>query len=460
MPRPRLQPRAVPPALVATLCLACGSGVGAPPVPLPEGLAALDAEVVARIETARDGVLATPGDAEAWMALGMTYEAHDLFRLAVECYVRALDLGPEAKAWYRRALAHSKLGQGAEAIAALEAALALVPDDPALLARLGTFQFDEGLLDEAEASFRRAVDLDPDRLRAWMGLARVHLLRDRPQEAVALLEAQRSRRPGHGYIQKLLRTAYLGAGRGEEARRLPAVTPTWQPLGASPWQREFRQYLRRPLLERAGALVWGDAPDKGVVLLEEFLREGSEDVNALCYLAVGYLKTGRVEDAQRTLADAEEREPGSVIVLRSRAFLERTLGSPDDVVATYERILELDPTHLETWKDLGALHAGRGRHAEAAAAYAGHVALDQSDPEVWAGLGLALAADGRPGEAREPLERALASAPTDRLRLALVEVLLDLGLPAEARASLGRVQRESARRRELEERLRAAEAGR
>jgi predicted Zn-dependent protease len=90
-------------------------------------------------------------------------------------------LGPEV----RRAI---EAGRWAEAIPALEAALARSPNAPALRYLLGEGLARRGELEQAAIELRQAVSLRGDRARWWHSLARVEADRGRYQDALAALD--------------------------------------------------------------------------------------------------------------------------------------------------------------------------------------------------------------------------------------------------------------------------------
>ncbi|NOT31701.1 MAG: hypothetical protein HOP15_14735, partial [Planctomycetes bacterium] len=65
---------------------------------MPPALAELEPRFRARVQDALLELGADPASSTRWLALGMTYEANELFALAIECYGRALELEPSAKA--------------------------------------------------------------------------------------------------------------------------------------------------------------------------------------------------------------------------------------------------------------------------------------------------------------------------------------------------------------------------
>src|SRR6185503_1947624 len=124
-PSKRLRARAWA-GVVGLVAAACAHGEDRA-IPVPPSLEALDAHLAARIQTEVADVRAQPAASERWLALGMTYEANELFGLAVECYRRALELASDAKGWHRLACAEAARGETAAAVEAMRRSIELEP---------------------------------------------------------------------------------------------------------------------------------------------------------------------------------------------------------------------------------------------------------------------------------------------------------------------------------------------
>jgi tetratricopeptide (TPR) repeat protein len=418
-------------ALAALLILeACpGQAPEAPAIPLPANLAELDGRVQARIRSARDALAAEPSSAERWAALGMTYEANDLFALACESYDRALALAPSAKLWHRRASAEAGRGDFEAAARDMRRSVELDPAYAPSHARLGSYLFDLGDFDGAEREFRASIQDDPDYLGGPLGVARVELQRGDATQAIATLEEILRRKPEEPTTLRLLRTAYLQAGRGPEAARLNASWKKRASPGKDPWLREFREYRERPLMEQALDLLQGGDPVRAVELLEEFTAEQPDDLNAVAYLAQGYGQLGRLDDALRAAGEALRKEPNNLLVLRVLVRLQESAGSNEQAVATLHRIVTIDASDSDSWRKLGRLERAAGRVQESLKAFRRVLELDRREPDLLVDAGLLELELGHPAEALASFEQA------QRARVNRPELVLGM---ARAYAGLGR----------------------
>jgi len=429
----------------------------APAIPVPGNLAALDARVRVRIESASDALRAEPDSVERWSALGMTYEANDLFALAIECYDRALELAPSAKLWHRRACSEGGRGDWEAAARDMRRSIELEPLYAPSHSRLGSYLFDLGSFDEALAAFEASSRLDPDYLGGPLGVARVRLQRGAPGEAIAVLDGIRARKPDEPSALRLLRSAYVQAGRAEEAARLNASWRKRASPGKDPWLREFREFHERPLMERAlDLLQTGDAA-RAVELLEEFTAERPEDLNAVAYLAQGYSLMKRVEDASRAVAEALAREPNNLLVLRVLARIQEDAGSAADALATLEKVVAIDPGDVESWRKKSRLERTSDRKEAALASLERVLALDRREPELLVDVGTLELELGRAGDAVasfEEAQRARVSKP--ELVLGLARAYALVGRTPEAIALLERTRDLSDEGKRLLEELRSA----
>ncbi len=128
-------------------------------------------------ELTRQPDLASIPLSNAYGELGRLYHAYRLLDSAEACYRNAQKLQPDEFRWYHYlADVCRRKGQSEPALATLQAALELHPDDlPALVAQ-GEIYFEAGQLDPAERAFERAMQLQPN-AAALVGLGKIALSR-------------------------------------------------------------------------------------------------------------------------------------------------------------------------------------------------------------------------------------------------------------------------------------------
>lgn len=275
---------------------------------------------------------------------------------------RALEAVPvgAGDAWFvaRAALAHarSRAGRHAEALQALEPALAARPGEPRLVVARAEALGRAGRGDEAVAALQAVVAErerqgdEPALRELWPALAEALVVAGRADEAVAELQRALGARPRDHGLLYALGAAYERAGRGEEAvaqmRALLALDPdhaealnfvgfTWAEQGIR--LEEAEELVRRALRlsPRSGHMVdslgWirlkrGDVR-QAVELLEQADRLMGPDPSVLDHLGDAYRAAARPGDAlaawRRALRSVGEEPPAEQVVLR--AALERKL---------------------------------------------------------------------------------------------------------------------------------------
>jgi len=157
-------------------------------------------------------------DAEAWYALGRVSLLRGDPARARECFQRAQSLDP-ARYEILRALLDLDVRDGrlAESTQRVSAALRARPDDPRLVQLQGEVALYSGDHATAEASFQRAIDLDPNDVSAYEKLARYLMVTGRPDEVVRTYESALQRNPDAASLHLMVGSLYEMQGRIPDA---------------------------------------------------------------------------------------------------------------------------------------------------------------------------------------------------------------------------------------------------
>lgn len=349
-------------------------------------------DVSARIEDPLLNPLAALGES-AQLFLVQAAEAMDdeNYEVAAGAYRRAAQEEPENYLPYR-GLAYSleKLGDVEGAVAAMQEALdeghaADPAEDRAERARahavLGGLHALAGREEQAVASYRRSLELEPDqpasRLKLGDALARSGAFEaaleqyDRVLQAVPQAEATVRVKRG---------TALINLGRGDEGLA------------------ELRRAVEADPDEPALRLRYAEALD--------FLGRGAE--------AAGQ---------RRRAAELSGDAAGRAAVLARTAESEARRGALDAALADYGRALEIDPTLTAARYGRASILAHRGSYEEALADFRQVVQAEPRHAGARRGEIAALILAGRHGEARVRLNEALRLFSRDK-GLALTQVRL------------------------------------
>src|SRR5687767_8513950 len=193
-----------------------------------------------------------PKFGEARLKLAETYERMNNIRAAFPEYIRAADALPndralqikvtellllanqfedakaratailernptDVDAMLLRANAMARLKEPEEALAEIQEALKVQPNDSRLLVTLGDVRNLLGDQQTAEGAFRRAIELDPASVAAHLSLANFLWSSRRPDEAEQQLKHALSIDPNHVLANRMMATLYRATKRTAEA---------------------------------------------------------------------------------------------------------------------------------------------------------------------------------------------------------------------------------------------------
>ncbi len=137
-------------------------------------------------------IAADPGDARAWLDLGLTHEAKGDFEAAERAYRRASEIDPQfAEALNNLGVLLRESGNLAEATPMLERAVSLDPDLTVARFNLGLAYEDQGRFDDAEREYLAAIAQLPGDPVPRINLAMMYLDAGRPGDAAAQLRGAR-----------------------------------------------------------------------------------------------------------------------------------------------------------------------------------------------------------------------------------------------------------------------------
>jgi tetratricopeptide (TPR) repeat protein len=220
-----------------------------------------------------------------------------------------------AAEYERAAQAAQAAGQAAEAKRLLQKARDLTPGvaepKPALAERL----LDEGKLPEAIEVLREITGAEPENAKAWRELGKAHAAQRSVQEAISALQRAVALGVPEGEVARPLSLALLQAGRPEDAVALcQRVTEAAVALGE---------------------------PDAAIAFCRELAATAPQLVALHAHLAALLQNLGRTEEAR--------------VALRSLAAAQESTGQPESAVATYHRLVEMDPSDAQALARLEAL---------------------------------------------------------------------------------------------------------
>jgi tetratricopeptide (TPR) repeat protein len=149
----------------------------------------------------------------------------------------------------------SELTDFSRAAEYFQQALARQPDHFRSHYYLGHCYEAEQKIEQAEAEYRRALELSSDDTLPYQGLARLELSANRPAEALGFAKRAVELAPGDAGGRKLLARALADLGRNAEAAAEWKTGAELDPTDASTLYRLYRGYLSLGDTEKAGAAL-------------------------------------------------------------------------------------------------------------------------------------------------------------------------------------------------------------
>ena len=259
----------------------------------------------------------------------------------------------------------ARMGQGESALAHMQKAASLSPDNPDVHSNLGNQLQRLGRPEEAEACLLRALQIKPD----------------------------------HAEAHNILGIVYLSMGRHSQAE-----TRFLRALQISPDYVEAYNNLGVTLKDL-------NRLDEAEACCRRALRDRPDFVEAHGNLGAILMRAGRLSEAESSFRRALQLKPDHAGVHAVLGKLLRELGRLDEAVASYRRAQEIDPDRTEARYDLCSTLLELGRLDDAVANYRRILASRPDYAEAHNNLGIALKKLGRLDEAEASCRQAISIKP-------------------------------------------------
>jgi tetratricopeptide (TPR) repeat protein len=295
-----------------------------------------------------DVMAKNPGASMAPINLGMWLQQRGRSAEAVALLEHALALEPEdAEIHGNLGIALASLGRRADARAHLERAAALAPASPQAQNNLANALAQEGSLADAVEHYRRAVELDPAYPDAQNNLANVLVQQGALDEAVSHYQAALAADPRYATAHANLATVLTRLGRNDDA-----ITHYRAALALDPAEADAARGLGAQLAARG---AWEEA----IAQLAAAVALRPTHLETQYQLAAALAGAGRTDQAIAAYARALELAPGSSDLHNDLGIAFARRGDLEAAIAEFRRAVALAPDHAEARTNLAAAERAR-----------------------------------------------------------------------------------------------------
>ena len=264
--------------------------------------------------------------------------------------------------------------QDKDPLHALAMAVQCAPEDAAAHLNLGNALGRLGRLEEAAASYRRALDAAPEFAEAHNNLAELCLERGHVDEALSSCREALRIRPDFAHAHQTLGKALLRMGCFEEA-----ACSCRRAIASSPGLAEAHNTL-------GSALIALGRANEAIASFQRALAVHPDFAEAHANLARAWRSMGRLEDAVAAYRRALLLKPDLILARTELATALRLQRHTDEAEQSCHEILEAHPDCSAAVVVLAELRADVGKFADAEELFCRAIALDPALPEAWAGL--------------------------------------------------------------------------
>jgi len=264
---------------------------------------------------------------------------------------------------------------------------------------LGQALMEEGRVDAALASARRALILNPDDADVLCLLGSILGKQGRTAPALRCYRTAARLVPGAAEPR-------MGMGRALEDLRQAGAA-----LGCYRLAARMRPQDAAIRITLANALRRWGRPAEAAAAYQETLRLGVDNASVWANLGATLQGLGRLSDAETAYVQALRRQPDHAETRNNLGLLLHAQGRHADALERFRAALALDPGHLPALVNLGLAEAALGRYDRAERWQRRAIARDRRKAEAWNNLGNACKAQERRDEAEACWKHALALNP-------------------------------------------------
>jgi tetratricopeptide (TPR) repeat protein len=310
--------------------------------------------------------------------------------------------------------------------------------------------FKYGNYEKAIPLYEASLKANPDKVSSLQELAYSYLWTGTPEKSIDLFKQIIRQKPNDYDVMLFLASAYAWTGDYEKA--IPILINVISKTGGL-----------QAKIKLAEVYIWNAEPEKAAPILEDILKQSPEHTKAKMLWAKSLYYTGESEEAaevlerllilddeeiekllaevyiasdkhEKAIASYEEiveKDPSNLKARESLAALLSWSGRYDESIAQYKYILKSNPKDLNTMQSLAQVYTWQGRFKEAEAMYKDILKIYPDNIEIYTYLGEVLAWQKKYDEAIVYFEKAIGD--TKRVTLLYGSTLLYSGRYNEAK---------------------------
>ena len=309
---------------VITVCALLPVGAAAQSRVLERGLAAeMDGRWSDALETYHTELRRNPDEADLWLRIAEIEARLGRTEQSIAALVRASEIQPAAGTFERLSQAYAAAGHALPATRAVEAALALQPENEQYLrahARLATWAGDYRA---AQRSYRKLRQRAPGDAELTLALARVCVWGGSTDAAVAYYREYLAHAQAAPDVW--LELARAESWRGNFADAVATLESFRQAVGATP------DYTR----ELAATLARGSRPREALDHIDALLPASPGDYELHLSRTIALARLRRQADAHESLAAVDALKPGRAETRAAAGVVRSLLASNAGLPATY-----------------------------------------------------------------------------------------------------------------------------
>ncbi len=380
------------------------------------------------------GLKLAPQRSDLHAALGESYFMAGKADKAIEEFKTLIALDPSARSYAFMGLSYRNLGRFDEATKYFREGLKLDRHNDSCLFNLGYIEERQGNAAAAEAMFQETLRANPDYPDALLELANLRIAKKKFAEAGELLRhyVKSSRNPATGYYK--LAMVERSLHQSEAAQRDLSVFQTLSKnvsSGPYPYEHLF------DYLNNRSDLAPMQRTQLDVTELIEQIQKHPDQPQDLYLLAEAYLKLGKLDDAQKALAQLDQISVSDFRTQTGEGVLLARFRLYDDAIQHFQSALRSNPESDDVKFNLADAYFRSGKYSQALDTAQQVSAQGQQDDALLALLGDIYAHLGNSAKAADIFRNAIAHNPdNDQYYLSLTLVELRQGNVAAAQETL------------------------